>query len=413
MKRIRILIGMAGISLAMAFALTSCDDVLAEIRKGLGAADAATSKNFAEVVTQMAEDAKAGIPFATYTLPGNGEGESYLDDLNLIPSVTCPAVVTIDGGNYGGWNVTGKGSIDGIVVGQGMTLTLTRITFKNLKFTADGKLVLEDGATLRDNGGSGVTVRPNGILQMWTGSLVTANNYSGVLLWASGESELPPNFLMTGGTISGNYCAQGGGVRMEGQGSVFTMSGGLISGNTGGSNGGGGVGLYGADTVFTMNGGEISGNTANNGGGGVRIAGSNAKFTMSNGLISGNSSNYSGGVLVIGSESEFTMNGGEISGNTAGNAGGVGVGDFISTTFKMTGGVIRNNTASSLGGGVYIRPGSAFDMTAGEISGNSASSGGGVFAASTFTGNPQIGGTTAPTGKGWIHGNEPEDVYYW
>jgi hypothetical protein len=52
-------------------------------------------------------------------------------------------------------------------------------------------------------------------------------------------------------------------------------------------------------------------------------------------------------------------------------------------------------------------------MNGGEITGNTAGvNGGGVFlyAGSTFTGNPQIGGANPGTGKGWIHGNTPDNI---
>jgi hypothetical protein len=55
-----------------------------------------------------------------------------------------------------------------------------------------------------------------------------------------------------------------------------------------------------------------------------------------------------------------------------------------------------------------------FNMTGGEITGNTAvGNGGGVsIEGGTLTGSPQIGGTTAPVaGKGWIHGNTPNEVY--
>jgi hypothetical protein len=47
-------------------------------------------------------------------------------------------------------------------------------------------------------------------------------------------------------------------------------------------------------------------------------------------------------------------------------------------------------------------------MTGGEIYDNNArNNGGGVcfFENNTFEGNPAIGGTAAPNGGGWIHGN--------
>jgi hypothetical protein len=411
MKRMKFLIGMAGISLAMAFALTSCDDVLAEIRKGLGA-DTAGPQSFAELVAQMKAD--AGKPSGTYTLPGYGKGETYTDDLKLTPGVTCPATVTIDGGEEGGYIVTGKGSIDGIVVGSGVTLTLTSITFKNLKFTVDGMLELDTGAVLRDNSGSGVTVRPGGFLEMKDGSLVTANGYSGVLLWAAGESESPPEFLMSGGTVSGNLQS---GVRLDGQGSEFTMRDGTITGNSCAM--GGGVRLNGTGSKFDMQGGLISGNTAGDGGGGgVAQCGVNTEFNMQGGEISGNAAHQGGGLEIIGAGSKFTMQTGTISGNTAAvYGGGLDSWENVDVTILMLGGLVTGNTAQ-YGGGILVTYGCKFDMSGGDITGNKAASGGGVYLSpgQIINGNYSVG--TKVDGKGSIYGNTKldgsttDDVYY-
>jgi hypothetical protein len=53
-------------------------------------------------------------------------------------------------------------------------------------------------------------------------------------------------------------------------------------------------------------------------------------------------------------------------------------------------------------------------MTGGEITVNNAPQVGGVVAPAPggiIDGNPQIGGANPGTGKGWIHGNTPNDVH--
>jgi hypothetical protein len=178
----------------------------------------------------------------------------------------------IDGG---GTIVTG--SANRFTIGAGVTLTLKNIVFKTLPLSvaAGGKLVLDTGAVVRENGGAGVTVA--GTLEMRGSALVTANTFSGVLVGGTGV------FTMNGGKISGNTAGEGAGVRLEGSG-VFTMNGGKISGNTGTF--GGGVVIWGNGAIapFTMNGGEISGNNAPYGGG-VYLSGSNS--VDSNGKIRG------------------------------------------------------------------------------------------------------------------------------
>jgi hypothetical protein len=380
MQRQKLLLGTLGILLASLIAFTGCDDVLAEIQKGLDAAEPAASKTklpsiaagdngisvsvgvglsvdkktFAEVVAQMDADAKAGTQSETYTLPGGGSGDQnpYTDDLMLIPGDTCPATVTIDGG-IGGWVVTGNGNR--ITIGSGVTLTLKNITFKKLPFSveAGGTLVLDTGAVVRENKGTGVNV--SGTLNMRTGSSVTQNRDTGIVLEAN---------------------------------SYFTMNGGEIAWNTGtgGSyfDDGGGVAVQGVGVAFTMNAGSIHDNA---------------------GLL------FGGGIFVSEYANTCTLNltGGEIYNNSAGyDGGGVWIYHDLTVTFTMSGGKIRDNQATYNGAGVYILSGNTFNMTGGEITGNSA---GGVYLdGGTLEGNPQIGGTDPGPGRGWIHGNTPYDV---
>jgi uncharacterized repeat protein (TIGR02543 family) len=125
------------------------------------------------------------------------------------------------------------------------------------------------------------------------------------------------------------------------------------------------------NSVLTMTSGEISGNTS-----------------VHHSLAAGTSGNAYGGGVRLSRGVSFTMNGGEISDNTSEGRGG---GIYIygaNIVFHMTGGVIRNNTAVSGGGGLFLS------------------------STTTFTGNPTIGGTSAPASGGWIHDNEPNEVGY-
>jgi len=154
------------------------------------------------------------------------------------------------------------------------------------------------------------------------------------------------------GTISdnssGNTISAGGGVY---NGGSFTMSGGTISNNSGGSHGGG---VYNGGS-FTMSGGNISNNTT------------------TNSLVS-NGSSYGGGVYNGGS---FTMSGGIISNNSCGSdpkASGTGS-DYAAITY-------------GLGGGVYVGgSSSSFNMTGGTISDNSARGGYLIYHISSGTNN--------------------------
>ena len=124
-------------------------------------------------------------------------------------------------------------------------------------------------------------------------------------------------FNMYGGNITGNNDS---GVSMTGR-STFNMYGGQITGNSTTYSGGGVYSDYQNNSKCTINmyGGEITGNTASQGGGGVFI-GSGSTFAMSGGEISGNSGgggrskNGGGGVCIVGT---MTVSGDvKITGNT-------------------------------------------------------------------------------------------------
>ncbi|MDR0386403.1 MAG: right-handed parallel beta-helix repeat-containing protein [Treponema sp.] len=200
-------------------------------------------------------------------------------------------------------------------------------------------------------------------------------------------------------TLDGSLILAGSGISADDArgvyvdtGSIFTINGGEISGNSITSALYSGSGVRINNGTLTMNGGKISNNTitssCNTGGSGVYLG--NGTFTMNGGEISNNAtiecSGKGGGVYVNGGT--FIMNDGIISGNSVTTStyeidptvstGGGGV--YVSVgTFTMNGGKILDNSTTSIGGGVAIRSGT-FIMTNGEILGNAAStSGGGVY----------------------------------
>jgi hypothetical protein len=210
-----------------------------------------------------------------------------------------------------------KGTL--IIDGGGVDATAALVT------VYDGELTLGDRVTLRNN-------RNRHYFDASGGGVVVVSNYG--------------SFTMTGGVIAGNTASKGGGVCVYGS---FTMTGGTISGNTTSGSYGFGGGVFLQGDAFTMSGGIISGNTA--------------------------SGNVFGGGGVCLNSGAFTMSGGEISGNTAtstdpdfGNGGGVYVayGDFA-----MTDGIISGNTATSNGGGVFVHATiSSFAKSGGTIYGD-------------------------------------------
>ncbi|GHV75517.1 hypothetical protein AGMMS49942_03380 [Spirochaetia bacterium] len=135
--------------------------------------------------------------------------------------------------------------------------------------------------------------------------------------------------LRGGGTLHQSTASVNGLFALINQNSKLILRDAVLQGHAGNSSG-----LVKMDETveFVMYGGTITGNTATYLGGGVDVG--NGTFTMNGGTISDNTAQSGGGVFVSGT---FTMNGGTISGNTANRGGGVFV---EWGTFTKTGGTI-------------------------------------------------------------------------
>ena len=180
-------------------------------------------------------------------------------------------------------------------------------------------------------------------------------------------------FALNNGTISGNIRGYQtsrwisyGPVGVV-QGAQMVMNGGRIENHTNAtdrSDGACAVRIYNSAstqcTSFTMTGGTIRGNTG--GSGAVYINSSNAKypttFTMTGGEISGNenTSSYYGGVRASGYFGELKLTGGVITGNTSrSGGGGVYIGGNESNRVTINGTQIYGNTSGSdLGNDLYF-----------------------------------------------------------
>ena len=162
------------------------------------------------------------------------------------------------------------------------------------------------------------------------------------------------NFEMTGGSITGNETNRGGGVYVTGKGS-FTMSASAdgqnipsITGNNATENGGG-VYVIGSSSTFEMTGGSITGNNAAYGGGVYTVN----EFKMYGGSITGNNayksdyiSTFGGGVCV--GSGIFTVSGEvTVTDNTKGGtkgADGKFTGDTKNNVYLPTGKTITIGT---------------------------------------------------------------------
>jgi hypothetical protein len=168
--------------------------------------------------------------------------------------------------------------------------------------------------------------------------------------------------------------------------SIFTMTGGEISGNTA-TNSGGGASLSG---TLSITGGTISNNRAQNGGG---LSVTSNLSQLSNLTVTGNVSHrlgltaaYGGGMYLSGSAA-LTASNLTVNGNTGENGGGIYRSG--SGVLSFNGGTINNNRAvlsgevtgipsGGDGGGVYVA--GPFTLLSGEVSGNTADAdGNGIY----------------------------------
>ncbi|MCR4649583.1 MAG: InlB B-repeat-containing protein, partial [Lachnospiraceae bacterium] len=201
------------------------------------------------------------------------------------------------------------------------------------------------------------------------GMITHLDGAAGSAIEVSNRSE----FVMNGGTISGNTFTFGAGVNVDN--SSFTMNGGIIKGNR--ADGGSGGALLVTYSKVMLNGGSIKGNRANGGSGGALYA-AGSEITMNGGTISGNSSIAGGGAIYCESESTFIMNDGTVSNNTSETADGGAFYIMDGSAFTINGGSISNNKAYYHGGAIF-----SFDSTThikgGNFEGNHAESAGGAI----------------------------------
>ena len=217
-----------------------------------------------------------GIHITRYSI-GNVPGSLILVSGNISGN-------TADGSNGGGVYIDQKcsltmkgGSIDGNTVKNSET-SYGGGVFVYGTFTMENGIITKNSSE-QGNGG-GVNIGSNGTFTMRDGTISdndAGTTGGGVNLGAYGASGA--TMTLEGGTISGNTATvNGGGVGVSV--GTFTMNGGTIGGaelNTAAF--GGGVYVDGVNSNFIMTGGTISGNTATQKGGGVYVS-STGSFTL-------------------------------------------------------------------------------------------------------------------------------------
>lgn len=189
-------------------------------------------------------------------------------------------------------------------------------------------------AAIRVSDGASITIEDGKIADNTYSEMYNGQGTAGLLLDGNATG------TMSGGTISGNTARRGAAVSVYGSDSYnrtrFELTGGSITNNT-----------------------NTDGHNAMSSAAGAVYVSDNAEMTMTGGVISGNSGGAGGGVAVSDWKLQngqgdyptvFVMNGGSILDNHAVNGGGI---YSYSNGVELHKGTISGNTASNLGGGVY------------------------------------------------------------
>ena len=272
------------------------------------------------------------------------------------------------------------------------SLTLSNVVIDGAEYSVDATHAAETDSIIKAANGGTIVLKSGAILE----NNKAAQFGSGILAINGVKITMEDGAVIRNNT-NRNY-ELGGGILL-GNGSIFTMNGGEISGNT--ANGGGGVAIIGSTMV--MNGGKISNNStykttgqgsygagvyvadyANASGGDILFKPKPASFEMNGGKITGNKAlDYGGGVLTFPQQGEkITINinkNGEISENQVTKGSGGAIAAFFGVTeLNVNGGTLTKNSAKNYGGGVFLYQATNATISKGMISENKAYKGGGV-----------------------------------
>lgn len=272
------------------------------------------------------------------------------------------------------------------------SLTLSNVVIDGAEYSVDATHAAETDSIIKAENGGTIVLKSGAILE----NNKAAQFGSGILAINGVKITMEDGAVIRNNT-NRNY-ELGGGILL-GNGSIFTMNGGEISGNT--ANGGGGVAIIGSTMV--MNGGKISNNStykttgqgsygagvyvadyANASGGDILFKPKPASFEMNGGKITGNKAlDYGGGILTFPQQGEkITINinkNGEISENQVTKGSGGAIAAFFGVTeLNVNGGTLTKNSAKNYGGGVFLYQATNATISKGMISENKAYKGGGV-----------------------------------
>ena len=214
----------------------------------------------------------------------------------------------------------------------------------------DSRIVRNTVFEAPGNGG-GVHIGGDGSLSV-TGGSVSGNKAGaeGGGIWNNQGTLSLTGTLVRNNVAMGDDADQGGGGLYNNGGGTIALDGGVrVETNvaSGASGSGGGI-LNGVDATLTIMDSYVTGNTANRAGGGIEdISGMASMFTITNSMIDDNTVNFSpgnGGGVHIGGNGSLMVSGGTVNGNTAGAEGG-GIWNNLGTLTITDGTFIRGNVA--------------------------------------------------------------------
>ncbi|MCL1950039.1 MAG: hypothetical protein FWF59_09945 [Turicibacter sp.] len=324
------------------------------------------------------------------------QATSGLRHFQVLGSLTLGNIV-IDGGQpIPSFDSDGNPTAHATQVSGGIVLNYNSSGTPSTLPAINPSLILNDGAIVQhcySATGGGVLANV-GDVTLNNGSQVVYNSTSangGGLACYGVSTSVISTITINGGLVAYNYGGNSaGGIDGDNQFTTVNLNSGAIRNNST-LKAGGGLEIYG---MFNMTGGSISQNKAGINGGGVSNLSTNAQINISGGSISNNTAVQLGGGFFLRFGGTFTVsgilpaNGGivgqnypVIQNNSAGtNGGGMSFTDTPMTSISIANCQISENTATALGGGIYLDGNNSANLASVNLSSNTAQNGGGWYA---------------------------------
>jgi Right handed beta helix region len=340
---------------------------------------------------------------------------------------TVPATFTVTN-----LNDAGAGSLRQAILAANAAPGVDTITFKpGLSGTitlTTGELAISDSATIAGPGAAVITISGNNASRIFgvsgsvgiSGLSLTQGN---AVDWGGGIAmQGNGTLVLSGMVITGNHCSGSGGGGGISSGALLVENS-IISGNSAGPRrpfdpvpSGGGIAIFGPATIrnCTISGNSLGGAPGPFGGGGIAMQGNLSTLTVENSTISGNFSPNGGGGIIVKDGASATIRNCTISGNSAGLGGGIFLyssGNNISSLTVENSTMSRNSAGAQ--GGAICQFGGTTTLQSTIVAGNTVDATGaspdisGAVTASDCLVQDPTGTTFAPGSANNITGVDP------